>query len=97
MEQIEVNKESKIGDPNNTSIFRVLTKDQKICFPIPPQRIISREINIIKGNGSSIPYRSPFDNTPTLYNILRDHGIELAWLIIFAQFLAGMMGFFWGW
>jgi hypothetical protein len=37
MEQLEVNKESLIGDPNNTSLFRLLTAEQKICFPIPPK------------------------------------------------------------
>jgi hypothetical protein len=37
MEEIGVNKKSLIGDPDNTAIFRGLTADQKICFPIPPK------------------------------------------------------------
>ena len=43
MEQIEVTKESKIGDPNNTSLFRVLTADQKICFPVVQGQVEQKE------------------------------------------------------
>jgi hypothetical protein len=43
MEQIEVTKESKIGDPNNTSLFRVLTSEQKICFPILQDQVVHKQ------------------------------------------------------